>query len=280
MDKVVSKGTKIDLHIHSVYSKNKDKDKVANNTLENLPVLTQKLIDNEIELCAITDHDEFNYEIYKKLKCEETKDNCIKKVLPGIEFSVEFVEGKVIHIVTIFDDRDDTKVKNIEQIMKNGIGKTAYRKTKGAYPKNDYFEILNEINIDFVMIAHQKKTVSSQHKAHANDVMVLGKDTFNELVFLDYFDAYEFRNKKNEIYNKAFLEDNDLGENLRFILNYSRNRIWTDNSTMNLKIAPYRHNITQLTRQKGIKSLWQSQEQLLSCQGSLIVAIPTVYLAY
>ena len=66
----------------------------------------------------------------------------------------------------------------------------------------------------------------------------------------------------------------------RLILNYSRNRIWTDNSTMNLKIAPYRHNITQLTRQKGIKSLWQSQEQLLSCQGSLIVAIPTVYLAY
>ena len=124
MDKVVSKGTKIDLHIHSVYSKNKDKDKVANNTLENLPVLTQKLIDNEIELCAITDHDEFNYEIYKKLKCEETEENCIKKVLPGIEFSVEFVEGKVIHIVTIFDDRDDTKVKNIEQIMKNGIGKT------------------------------------------------------------------------------------------------------------------------------------------------------------
>ena len=49
---------------------------------------------------------------------------------------------------------------------------------------------------------------------------------------------------------------------------------------MNLKIAPYRHNITQLTRQKGIKSLWQSQEQLLNCQGSLIVAIPTVYLAY
>ena len=63
-------------------------------------------------------------------------------------------------------------------------------------------------------------------------------------------------------------------------LNYSRNRIWTDNSTMNLKIAPYRHNITQLPRQKGIKSLWQSQEQLLNCQGSLIVAIPTVYLAY
>ena len=37
MDKVVRKGVKIDLHIHSVYSRSKDKDKVANNTLENLP---------------------------------------------------------------------------------------------------------------------------------------------------------------------------------------------------------------------------------------------------
>ena len=101
--------------------------------------------------------------------------------------------------------------------MKDGIGKTAYQKSKRAYSKSDYFEILNEINIDFVMIAHQKKTISSQNKAHANDVMVLGKETFDELVFLDYFDAYEFRNKKNEIYNKAYLTDNDLGENLRFI---------------------------------------------------------------
>lgn len=47
--------------------------------------------------------------------------------------------------------------------------------------------------------------------------MVLGKDTFNESIFQDYFDAYEFRNKKNEIYNRAFLTGNDLGENLRFV---------------------------------------------------------------
>ncbi len=41
MDKVVRKGVKIDLHIHSIYSRNKDKDKVVNNTPENLPVLVQ-----------------------------------------------------------------------------------------------------------------------------------------------------------------------------------------------------------------------------------------------
>ena len=63
-------------------------------------------------------------------------------------------------------------------------------------------------------------------------------------------------------------------------LNYSRNSIWTDNCTMNLKIDPCSYNITQLTCQKGIKSPWQSSKQLLGCQGSLIVAIPTVHSAY
>ena len=65
-----------------------------------------------------------------------------------------------------------------------------------------------------------------------------------------------------------------------FIMNYSRNSIWTDNCAMNLKIDPCSHNITQLTRQKGIKFLWKISEHLLSCQGSLIVAIPAAHSAY
>lgn len=217
MEKVASRGIKVDLHIHSEYSKAKDGQKVAENTLKNIPVLVKGLLDNQVEMCAITDHDTFDYEIYSKLKAEETKDNCIQKVLPGIEFSVEFVEGKVIHIVTIFDDKDDEKVKRIQNIMVNGKGKICYKKTKEAYTKSDYFDILSEINIDFIMIAHQKKTPSSQHKPHANDVMSLGKEIFNELVFMDYFDAYEFRNKKNEIYNKIYSLENSMEEKLRFL---------------------------------------------------------------
>lgn len=217
MDKVASRGIKIDLHIHSEYSKAKDGQKVAENTLNNVPILVQGLCDNQVEMCAITDHDTFNYDIYSELKKEESKDNCIQKVLPGIEFSVEFIEGKVIHIVTIFDDRDDEKVRNIQNIMINGKGKNCYKRTKEAYTKSDYFDILSEINIDFIMIAHQKKTPSSQHKPHANDVMSLGKEVFNELVFMDYFDAYEFRNKKNEIYNKIYSFENSMEEKLRFL---------------------------------------------------------------
>ena len=83
-----------------------------------------------------------------------------------------------------------------------------------------------------------------------------------------------------------YITDNDnplSGKNTDeriIILNYSWNNIWTDNCTMKLKIAPCSHNTAQFLRQKGVKSLSQSSEQLLSCQGSLIVAIPVVHLAY
>ena len=112
MEQIVTKGIRIDLHIHSIFSKAKDGKKVQNNTLENLPILIKGLLDNNVEMCAITDHDTFNYELYKELKKQEIEENCITKVLPGIEFSVEFIEGKVIHIVTIFDDKDDDKIKD------------------------------------------------------------------------------------------------------------------------------------------------------------------------
>ena len=215
MDKVVEKGIKIDLHIHSVFSRAKDGNKVKNNTIENLPVLTERLIHYGVEMCSITDHDTFNYAMYAELKKEEQRDNCIRKVLPGIEFSVKFVNDKDIHIVTIFDDKDDELVQQIEDIMTNGDGKKLYK--NGAYEREDYLNILDQIGLDFVMIAHQKNSVTSQKGVRANDVMSLGEDVFNELVFMDYFDAYEFRNRKNEIYNKAYRIETSTEENLRFI---------------------------------------------------------------
>lgn len=41
--------------------------------------------------------------------------------------------------------------------MVRGKGVNSYKKTITAYTKRDYFEILSDINIDFIMIAHQKR---------------------------------------------------------------------------------------------------------------------------
>lgn len=69
------------------------------------------------------------------------------------------------------------------------------------------------------MIAHQKETLSSK-RIRNNDVMSLGKEKFDELVFLDYFESFEFKNKRNEIFNKYYIENNKenlKSEDLRFI---------------------------------------------------------------
>ena len=220
MDLIADKGLKVDLHIHSVFSKHKDGAKVNNNTLENIETLIDKLVENEVDICAITDHDTFSYNIYKKLKKAEDSDNSIKKVLPGVEFSVQFdagTENKVIHIVTIFNDNDDYKIKNIENVLKFINDKPQYDYKGVAYSEDKYLSILRQINLDTIMIAHQKNSLTSEGKPSKNDVLTLGKEKFNEFLFTEYFEAFEFRNKKNEIFNKKYIFKNGVEDDLRFI---------------------------------------------------------------
>ena len=211
---IVETGMKIDLHIHSKASSAKDGAKVKNNTKENLPLLVGKLNDNEVNICAITDHDVFSYELYSELKKAEIEDNTIKKVLPGVEFSVQFsLDNSIspIHIIAIFSDLDDEKVKKIAEILDINNPSTG-----GAYSEEEFLSILREIDIDTILIAHHKNSLSSQ-KPRKNDANSLGNAKFLEFVYTDYFEAFEFKNKRNEILNKAFLTTSNLEESLRFI---------------------------------------------------------------
>ena len=82
--KVVGSGYKIDLHIHSECSRYKDGNKVAYNTLDHMDTLVKRLTDNGVQICAITDHDVFGYDMYRKLKEYEGNSsvsvvrNCVK----------------------------------------------------------------------------------------------------------------------------------------------------------------------------------------------------------
>ncbi len=73
MDKIVETGYKIDLHIHSAFSRGKDKGKVAFNTLENIDTLIEKLNENRVQICAITDHDIFDFTIRNLKRLRKTK---------------------------------------------------------------------------------------------------------------------------------------------------------------------------------------------------------------
>lgn len=216
--KVVESGYKIDLHIHSVYSRGKDHEKVSFNTLDNVDVLATKLDEQGVQMCAITDHDAFNYDIYKALKKYEEQDCSIVKVFPGVEFSVEFEaeEGNaIVHVIAIFNDEDETKLSNVENILRGDDGKASYD-CANAFSEGKFLSILREIDLDTILIAHQKGSLSSKDSKKC-DAKTVGAKRFQEFVHTDYFEAFEFKNKKNEIFNKNYIFTHGITEDLRFI---------------------------------------------------------------
>lgn len=218
--KIVEKPIKIDLHIHSCHSHFKEKGQLTNNcTKENLGTLVKQLVKNEVDMVSITDHDVFSYDLYQELKKKE-KDGTFKKILPGVEFSIylkkEDGTNWPVHVIAIFNDDDEDRIKGIEKCLGDGISKKPQYDCDGRYSQSKLIELLNEINLDTVFIVHQKQTISSESKPQKNDVSGVGKREFNKFIYSEFFQALEFHDKKNELFNiKANNEFND--DLLRFI---------------------------------------------------------------
>lgn len=217
--KIVEAGYKIDLHIHSVCSREKDKGKVSFNTIDNIGVLAEKLNANGVQLCAITDHDAFSFDMYKALKAYEKGEHySILKVFPGVEFSVEFDgdnESSVLHVIAIFNDEDEEKISQISSFLTDTKGKICYDRNM-AFSEEKFITFLRNINLDTILIVHQKSSLTSSHP-YNNDAKTVGEEKFHEFIYTDYFEAFEFKNRKNEVFNKSFLAANNMAEDIRFI---------------------------------------------------------------
>lgn len=223
--RIVTQAMKCDFHIHSVYSRYKDGEKVKNNTIENVGVLIKNLNENSVNMFAITDHDCFSYDMYKSCKLYEGKGS-VRKVFPGVEFSVGFLSDdnkteKQIHVIALFNDNDDTKVRMIENIVGeySSNGKLNYNNCDNSFFSEDTFlSILKRIGLDVVLIAHQKGSVSSIYPPMENDANVVGDERFNEFLNTEYFDSYEFKKFSNGIFNKLFAKNkNERYEMVRFV---------------------------------------------------------------
>ena len=209
MNRVVSELVKVDLHIHSVYSK-KDKKEVENNTLDNIPILFQKLEEQQLNMIAITDHNVFNYNLYKTM-CDNISDcKTLKKILPGVEFDVT-IERNRFHVIAIFDDSDDVKLQLMEKIIENNKFDN-YR--NNAYMLATLRKILTEIDLNVILIAHQKSGIRVENQNE--NLAGIGEDAFDQIINYDYFDALEFRSGRIEGILKSYREENNL-HNMRYI---------------------------------------------------------------
>lgn len=207
MEHIVKKYTKIDLHIHTSASK-KDGAIVANNTIENIEkILIPKLLENEVDMVALTDHNTFSIEHYNKLKSFE--NNGLKKVLPGVEFDVKKHKHR-FHVVVIFDDSFELEITKIQTVI-NKFNKCF---VDGAFAFTDFVKILDEIKIPCVTIAHQKS--DPKQGDHNQDLSGVGYDNFKEELYIDYFESLEFASLDTEGFLKLRKVEDNL-DNLRYI---------------------------------------------------------------
>ncbi|MEG2747151.1 MAG: hypothetical protein RR934_07765, partial [Gordonibacter sp.] len=216
--KIVREPLKIDLHIHSAASRHKDGPKVFAGTIENLPTLVAALDAHSVNMAAITDHDCFDYQLFKTLRSYAQEENSLHKVLPGVEFSVSFSTDdgqKPVHVVTIFDDADDDVLQKLNDNIPMCDNEPDYD-CGSAFSEDKYWDIIRSIGLNIVTVAHQKATPGSSRK-RVNDANSVGEDLYNEFLFMEYFEVYEYKNRKNELFNKSFAEKNGDAERLRFI---------------------------------------------------------------
>ena len=183
----------IDLHIHSNASFYKDGSIVSNSTKENIQLLIEALEKNKINMFAITDHNRFDFELYEKLVDEVKKSQIIKKVLPGIEFDVQLELGKPkCHIIAIFDDNDMNTIKDISNKIK-GIKEL---KKDEVYSINEFEQILKNIGLKVILIAHQKQSLDNK-KGDSESLSGACGDPYY-FIETGYIDSLEFNNNRVE----------------------------------------------------------------------------------
>ena len=209
LERIVTKPTKIDLHIHSaasVVTKDKGKKELSDCDKDHVNVLLRGLEAHSINMCAITDHDCFDKDLYFALK-EREGDGCLNKVLPGIEFSVSIrADGKkptVVHIVAIFDDRHPDLIDGIAEVVCDENGKPRYDDlNNGAFTEDGFAKVLRDIGLNAVLIGHEK----SAGQEAKRDVSSLGANCASEVIMTEFVDAVEIRNKRRELDIKRLIE--------------------------------------------------------------------------
>lgn len=184
----------VDLHIHSKASAYKDGIIVADSDLSHLDVLFTKLEENDINLFSITDHNRFDYSLYKAINdwIGAHPDSCIKAVLAGVEFDVRLEENKpACHIVTIFNVTDwGTDGPAIE----NAIAENQLNKKDDSYSITEFETILRKAGLDFLLIAHQHEGLLINPKKKRS--LSNSTSTAKELLMFGYINAVEYNNSK------------------------------------------------------------------------------------
>ena len=192
---MLNRNIKVDLHIHSKTSEYKEADGyVDESNIENIDVLLSKLQENNINLISITDHNSFDYALYKKIKelinKEPYKD--INNNLPGVEFDVKLEENSKVacHIICIFDDSNEDSIcrlqSKIEEVKK-------LEDKEDYYTLNEFETILYNIGVSVLLIAHQKSDLDIKNSSKNHHSLSEAVENPREWIKTGFINALEYQ---------------------------------------------------------------------------------------
>lgn len=195
---------KTDLHIHSEESnKTKDNDYTGKLTYDNL---VSALIDKEVSLFSITDHNTVNIELYRTLI--EKRDDLIKKNLnfiigAEIDFYDISVHDKAFHMLVYFDTGDLGIIKKIFEKLYEVEDIEDIGKTVKKFTISDFFKIVFSYGVkDIITIPHYRD----------KDNGLPSKDSIDKFVYT-VFNALEDSNNSEKIASSIkYYNDNNYKE--------------------------------------------------------------------
>lgn len=177
---------KVDLHIHSSASGYKDGSIVESSNKDNIDVLLKKIEEFDIKLFAITDHNRFDYDLYSSIKGK--LDILNRNNLPGVEFDVILEENKPkCHIVAIFNDKDEEKVKCIQD---NIFSIRKLNSPDDNYTLEEFEKILRKINLDVILIVHQRQGLDNDNGD--TDSLSNATDNPSKFIKVGFIDCLEY----------------------------------------------------------------------------------------
>lgn len=212
---------RVDLHIHTIASKYKDKNIVDESDANHLNVILNALNNKNINLFSFADHNRFNLEIYEKafkvLDSEEGKKLYpnIKNIVCSVEFDVQIDKNKdACHILTIFDAKSEEDRK----IIKDEIDKKIILSPDGFYPLGEFVELLRNIGLPTILIACQRKDLNNKKKDKLNSLSDSCDDVI-EFLKTGFISSLEYQKPNVEGILLNSLSNFDEGSRISLVAN-------------------------------------------------------------
>lgn len=154
---------KVDLHIHTDLSRTTKTNDYQGHF--DVDVLKQKLIDNDVKLFSMTDHNIINIKAYEKYYQDFTDGD--PKLLIGCEFDIVVPESgtdKTYHSLLIFENDSVADVININSKIENLYIQKGLAYTDRVVSIDDIYDLFNNFNYYFIPHAGNTKSILDPYK--------------------------------------------------------------------------------------------------------------------